>query len=479
MTTSEPAGASNAAPARPAAIILVVAVAAFTANLDLSIVTLALPSVGRAFGTSQSELAWTLTAYVLPYAISILAVGRLGDGFGHRRVLVIGAVVFGFGAIVSAGAPTYPALLVGRVLQGLGGSALLTIGLAIISANFSGAARGRALGIYFAAGAGAAVIGPIVGGLLTSVGGWQAIFWCQIPLAAVVAIVAAICCLPVRRASVVSLDGPGPRPRNARVARDERRTAPGQRLGLDVARRACCLVPCRGGPRGIRSSRAVGRRPAMQAIGLRSRIYVASIFLRRWRRLVRDHLGDGHAVRSTSRRFVDWTRRRRTIVLTPWPFLSAFVFPRASRIVASLGPERTMIGSLVVAAAIAAVLMVTFDEDGTPFVVVSIVAALGGVPPLALGVTASTVCALAEFPAAEAGVASGVFNSLRQVGASFGSPYRRPRRPRPGGECNPGSTLGSVWAFAESGGRLVVFSWPSSLVMPRRPVAPLAGARLS
>lgn len=113
---------SHETPARPVLLILVAGLAAFTANLDLSIVNLALPAVGRAFGATQSELAWTVNGYVLPYAVSILAVGRLGDGLGHRRLLVAGALLFGLGSIVSAAAPTYPALLAGRVLQGLGGT---------------------------------------------------------------------------------------------------------------------------------------------------------------------------------------------------------------------------------------------------------------------------------------------------------------------------------------------------------------------
>jgi EmrB/QacA subfamily drug resistance transporter len=470
VTASEPTGASNAGPARPAAIILVAAVAAFTANLDLSIVTLALPSVGRAFGTSQSELAWTLTAYVLPYAVSILAVGRLGDGFGHRRVLVIGAVVFGIGSIVSAGAPTYPALLVGRVLQGLGGSALLTIGLAIISANFSGAARGRALGIYFAAGAGAAVIGPIVGGLLTSVGGWQAIFWCQIPLAAVVAIVAAIV-LPARSAGLRrSLDAPGLALGTlvllgTNVALLQANgwgwTSPAVLAAWFLA--AVALVAF------VRREQTAAE-PAIRLSVFRSRIYVASVLVGGavWFGII-----SGTVMLSIYLQTVRGLDAfQAALVLTAWPLLSAFVFPRASRIVASLGPERTMIASLVVTA-IAAVLMVTFD-DGTPFVVVSIVAALGGVP-LALGVTASTVCALAEFPAAEAGVASGVFNSLRQVGASFGVAIPAAAFDlAQAGNATPDPLAGSVWAFASRAVVFVVVLVAVVGIMPRRHMAPLA-----
>src|SRR5262245_48790629 len=182
---------------RPAAagggLVLLAALASFTANLDLSIVNLALPVIGKAFGAGQTELAWVVNAYVLPYAVSILAVGRLGDGFGHRKVLAAGALLFALGSLVAAAAGVvggYPALLLGRAMQGLGGSAVLTIALAVVSANFTGEARGVALGRYFAAGAGAAVVGPLVGAVLASALGWPGIFASQVPLGVLVALLA-------------------------------------------------------------------------------------------------------------------------------------------------------------------------------------------------------------------------------------------------------------------------------------------------
>jgi EmrB/QacA subfamily drug resistance transporter len=408
--TSREAGAVN-----PGGLILVAALAAFTANVDLSIVNLALPQIGRAFGTTQSELAWAVNGYVLPYAVSILAVGRLGDGFGHRRVMIAGALLFLVGSLVCALAPSFGVLVAGRVVQGLGGAALLTIGLAIVSANFTGADRGRALGLYFAAGAGAAVLGPIVGGVLTGLAGWPAIFWVQIPLAAaVIAVTAAQ--LPVREAGERrSLDLPG--------------LAFGSfvLVGVNVALLQANAWGWTSLPTlaswavaGIALVAFVARErsarePAVRLAVFRSRIYIASVFV---------GAAVWFGILSASIQLAIYLQVVRgldalgaAIVLTAWPLLAAVVFPRAGAIVARIGPERTMVGSLVVTL-VAALLMVGFDRE-TPFVVVAAVAALGGVP-LALGVTASTVCALAEFPPHEAGVASGVFNSLRQVGASLG-----------------------------------------------------------
>jgi EmrB/QacA subfamily drug resistance transporter len=399
----------------PAGLIAVSALGAFTANVDLSIVNLALPTVGRAFAIGQSELAWTVNSYVLPYAISILAVGRLGDGFGHRRMLAGGGTLFALGSLLAAAAPAYPVLLAGRVLQGLGGSALLTIGLAIVSANFSGAERGRALGIYFSAGATAAVVGPLIGGLLVGVAGWPAIFWMQIPLAIAV-VLAALWVVPARAAvRRQSLDAPGLIAGSFLL------------LGINVA-----LLQAHswgwGSPWvlaswGVAVAALVGfvgreRRAAEPAVRLavfRSRIFVASAIVggAAWFGILSGTVQ--LAIYLQTVRGLDATGA--ALVLTPWPLLAAVVFPRAGLIVARLGPERVMLGSLAMALG-AGALMALFDRT-TPFPIVSLVAALGGAP-IAVGVTASTMCALAEFSPAEAGVASGVFNSLRQVGSSLG-----------------------------------------------------------
>ena len=449
---------------RPAAIVALAALASFTANVDLSIVNLALPVIGRAFETTQSELAWTVNAYVLPYAVSILAVGRLADRFGQRAVIVGGALLFAAGSVASALAPGYGILLSGRVLQGLGGSALLTVGLAMISATFSGAERGRALGIYFAAGATAAVVGPIVGGLLTSVGGWPAIFWSQIPLAVAVAVVARRVLPAPTGGHARALDLPGLAWAglallgvNAALLQSPSwgATSPAVLLAWVVAVAALAAF--------VRHERQAAE-PAVRLSVFRSRIYVASVLVGGavWFGIL--SAGIQLAIYLQSVRGLDATGA--ALVLTPWPLAAALVFPRASRIVERIGPERTMVGSLVVTV-VAAALMVLFD-GGTPFPVVALVAVLGGVP-LALGVTASTVCALAEFPPHEAGVASGVFNSLRQVGSSLGVAVPAVAFDVAlAGSADGGLLSGSIAAFGSRAVVFVIILGLVAVIMPRR-----------
>jgi len=451
-------------PGRSAAIVALAALASFTANVDLSIVNLALPVIGRAFETTQTELAWTVNAYVLPYAVSILAVGRLADRFGHRTLIVAGALLFAAGSVASAVAPGYGILLAGRVLQGLGGSALLTVGLAIISASFTGAERGRALGIYFAAGASAAVVGPIVGGLLTSVGGWPAIFWSQIPLAVAVAFVARRALPAPTGGRARALDLPGLAWAgvallgvNAGLLQSPSwgATSPAVLLAWAIAVAALAAF--------IRRERRAAE-PAVRLSVFRSRIYVASVLVGGavWFGIL--SAGIQLAIYLQSVRGLDPTGA--ALVLTPWPLAAALVFPRASRIVERIGPERTMVGSLVVTI-VAAGLMVLFD-GGTPFPLVALVALLGGVP-LALGVTASTVCALAEFPPHEAGVASGVFNSLRQVGSSLGVAVPAVAFDVAlAGSADGGLLSGSTAAFASRAVVFVIILALVAVIMPRR-----------
>ncbi|MFI5261429.1 MAG: MFS transporter [Candidatus Limnocylindrales bacterium] len=447
----------------PGGLLWVAVLASFTANVDLSIVNLALPTLGRAFDLSQTQLAWAVVAYVLPYAVSILAVGRLGDRFGYGRVLVVAGLLFALGSLVASTAGAYPQLLAGRVVQGFGGSGLLTIGLALVSANFTGAARSRGLGYYFAAGATAAVVGPLVGGVLASTAGWPAIFWIQIPLAIAVS---ALCLLFVqeRRGARRSLDLPGLALGSLAL------------LGINIALLQADTWGWTSPPivgAWVVAVLAIGlfvvrertaAEPAVRLAVFRSRIYVASVLVggAAWFGILSGTIQLAiylQVVRGL-------TPVEAALVLTPWPLIAGLLFTRAGGIVARVGPERAMLVSLALAT-VAAGMMVLFDAT-TPLLIVSLVAALGGAP-IAIGVTASTVCALAEFPPAEAGIASGVFNSLRQVGSAFGVAIPAAAFALAAGPAISGvdAVSGSTAAFAS---RLLVFAGillAAWLILPR------------
>ncbi|GAA4516165.1 MFS transporter [Actinoallomurus oryzae] len=161
------------------------------AMLDATIVNVALPRIGREFGASLAGLQWTVNAYTLTLAGLILLGGSLGDRFGRRRVFMIGVVWFALASALCGIAPDIGVLVAARALQGIGGALLTPGALAIIQASFSPADRSRAIGAWSGLGGVAGAIGPFLGGWLIAAAGWRWAFLLNLPLAALVVVVAA------------------------------------------------------------------------------------------------------------------------------------------------------------------------------------------------------------------------------------------------------------------------------------------------
>jgi EmrB/QacA subfamily drug resistance transporter len=132
-----------------------------------------------------------MNGYLLTIAVLVVTAGRLGDMFGRKRVFLTGMVLFAAGSVVSGAAGDQDALIVGRVLQGMGAAPMLSLSLALVCNVFPSAEQPRALGIWAAVSAIALAIGPLAGGLLIELD-WRAIFWMNLPVCALgIAITAA------------------------------------------------------------------------------------------------------------------------------------------------------------------------------------------------------------------------------------------------------------------------------------------------
>lgn len=151
--------------------------------VDGSVLNVALPAIRADYGASAEQVQWVVNAYLLPLSALLLLGGALGDHYGRRRLLVIGTALFGAASLLCALAPSLNLLLAARAVQGIGASLLLPNSLALLNAAYSGEERGRAVGIWAAAGAGAAAIAPLIGGWLVQTVGWPAIFYINLPLA--------------------------------------------------------------------------------------------------------------------------------------------------------------------------------------------------------------------------------------------------------------------------------------------------------
>jgi EmrB/QacA subfamily drug resistance transporter len=159
-----------------------VCVAVFMLLLDITIVNVALPDIGKALGSSFTDLQWVIDAYALSLAALLLTAGSLADRFGRRAVFTAGLVLFTAASLLCgiAGSPTF--LNVARALQGIGGAAMFATSLALLASAFTGRERGTAFGIWGATVGAAVAIGPLAGGVLTETFGWEAIFFVNIPI---------------------------------------------------------------------------------------------------------------------------------------------------------------------------------------------------------------------------------------------------------------------------------------------------------
>jgi len=163
----------------------VLAVSFFMTIVDLTIVNVALPTIGRDLHFSESNLQWLVTAYAITFGGFLLLGGRAADLLGRRRILMLGLAVF-TAASLGAGLARNDGLLVAwRGVQGLGAALVLPAALSIVMNMFAeGAERNRALGLWGAIGAAGATFGVLTGGLLTRYAGWEYIFFLNVPAGA-------------------------------------------------------------------------------------------------------------------------------------------------------------------------------------------------------------------------------------------------------------------------------------------------------
>ena len=189
--------------------LALVCVAFFMTVLDVSIVNVALPSIGRHLHFSDTGLQWVITAYAITFGGFLLLGGRAADLLGRRKLFLIGVALFSAASLVCGFSTSTTMLIAARAVQGFGAAVVSPATLSIITTTFDeGAERNKALGIWGAMGGSGAAAGVLFGGILTKYLGWQWIFFVNVPVGALVLAFA------------------------PRVVRESR--APGERTGFDV-----------------------------------------------------------------------------------------------------------------------------------------------------------------------------------------------------------------------------------------------------
>lgn len=182
---SPSAAPSLRSPVRQHVILATCCLSLLVVSMDATIVNVALPDIRRDLGASLTGLQWVIDAYTIVLASFLMLGGSTADRFGRRRVFRAGMALFTLGSLLCSLAPGVGWLVAARVVQALGGSMMNPVAMSIIVHTFSEPrARARAIGVWGAVAGASMALGPLAGGVLTQELGWHAIFWINVPIGA-------------------------------------------------------------------------------------------------------------------------------------------------------------------------------------------------------------------------------------------------------------------------------------------------------
>ena len=386
----------------------------FMLVVDITVVQIALPSVGADLGLGRESLTWVVTTYTLVFGGLMILGGRLADLFGARRTLLIGLVIFTAASAAGGLAGSGTLLIGGRAAQGLGAALLSPAALSIITTTFYDKDRSRALGIWAAIGGAGAAAGVLLGGLLTAGPGWQWVFFVNVPIG-----LAALVLLPrlvpaQLGAGRRSVDVPGALLVTAATglliyglvnAGDAgwgsastmgTLLAAAAAYGLFLVVEAKTAVP-------LMDLRTMSRRPVVSGMFL---MLVATGLL----------LGLFFLTSPLLQEVRGYSALETGLVFLPVALAITAGAQVGAHLLGRVGGRAVAAGSFVVTA-IGAALLTQVGESVWTGVLPGFLLAAFGIGPLFVTATSTT---LANVPSAEAGVASGVVTTFHELGGSIG-----------------------------------------------------------
>jgi EmrB/QacA subfamily drug resistance transporter len=175
-------------PSRPNlwSVLILLCLAQFMVILDIMVMQVALPEIGQSLGMEREALTWVITAYTVTFGGLLILGGRLADATGRKATFLVGLAAFTVASLTAGLATSGEMLLGSRVAQGLGAAVLSPAALSILTTEFTGRDRNRALGVWGAISAAGAAVGFVVGGALTSGPGWEWVFYINVPVGLVI-----------------------------------------------------------------------------------------------------------------------------------------------------------------------------------------------------------------------------------------------------------------------------------------------------
>nr|BFE60200.1 MFS transporter [Dactylosporangium thailandense] len=384
----------------------------FVITLDATIVNVALPSIRAGLGGGITGLQWVVDGYTLMFAALLLSAGALSDRVGAKRGFGAGLLLFAVASVLCGIAPSLTVLVAARFLQGVGAAVVMPASMALVRHAYAEpSARGRAVAVWAMGGAVAAAAGPVLGGLL-SLASWRLIFWVNVPVVALpLALLARMPRSPHHRVpfdwtgQVLAIAAMGALTFGAIDAGPHGLTSPRVLAALTVAVLAgvaFVLVQARVAhpmvPLGLFRSGTVNVAVAIGfafMVGFYGLPFLFSLYFQTERGL--SPLAAGAA-------------------FLPMMLLSALLTPFTARIVERVGPRVPVVTGLVLLAAGSAALAL-LPASAPIWLVALLLVPIGLTGPLIMPPT--TAVLLESVPARRTGVASGVFNTSRQVGGAL------------------------------------------------------------
>ena len=407
---------SGALIGRPALVLLATSLGVLIAQVDSSVVNLAVRRIGAELGSTVSGMQWMIDAYNLVYAALLLTGGALGDLYGRKRIFAYGIVLFAAGSLVCAAAPSTEVLLAGRALTGVGAALLLPMSLVLLALAYPDArSRQHAIGIWASCNALAFIVGPTLGGLLVDTLGWRSIFYLILPLCAGALLLARSAVEESSSPKGRHLDLPGQAAAIAALGGSAFAAIEGAHLGwtsapvlaaaaLGLAGAVAFVLAERNTSGGLVPFDLFRRAPfsaslaiaGLMTFGIYALLFLMPLYFQALR-------GDSALMAG--------------VHMLPLPAAFFLVSQWSGRIVQSAGPRVAMAAGMA-AMGVGELACAFFSADTSPWLVAAALAVTG----VGLGLNTAPVngVAVANAPRSRSGTASGLLNTGRMVGATLG-----------------------------------------------------------
>jgi EmrB/QacA subfamily drug resistance transporter len=393
-----------------------VAFGLFMIMLDNTVVNVALPSIERDLKIRISQLEWIVTAYALVFAALLITGGKLADLLGRRKIFVVGLAIFTLSSLACGFAPSANFLIAARAVQGVGAALMNPASLSIITSTFPPRQRGQAIGIWAGVSALALAIGPLVGGLIVDNIGWNWIFFVNVPVGIVGIVVSQFFITESRDTShEQSVDFPGLLTSGAGLFALTYALIEGNQLGWSSAEILGLFVA------------AAVLLVAFVVLESRQRLPMLDLSLFRISSFVGANVvallvslgmfGVFFFVSLYVQNILGYSPTKAGAIFLPMTILIILIAPVAGKLSDRFGGRWLMGGGMT----ILGISLLLYQRVGlhTTFWTLFPAMVLGGIG-LAMTMSPMTSTAMGSVPVDKAGVGSGVLNSFRQVGGSFG-----------------------------------------------------------